>query len=290
MILLKLRLFRLILVDYFTIIAGCALYAVGFSVFIEPNSIVVGGATGVATLIHQFVYFLPIGFTIILINLPLFIIGFLKFKGEFLFKTIISTALSSVFIDIFVALLPQYTGDVILSVLAGGVTMGTGLALVMLRGATTGGTDIVAKLANRKFRFIPIGRLMFFVDVLIVCLSGVIYKRFEPVLYSVLFLFVSTFVLDKLIYGSGNGKLLFVVTKNPAEITAAITATLGRGATEIKAKGGYTGTDISVLMCAVRPSQVSRLLNIVKSTDKDSFVVITEAGEILGLGFKSFDM
>ena len=270
--------------------AGCVLYAVGFSVFIEPNSIAAGGATGVATIIHHFVGALPIGFAIIVLNLPLFVLGFLKFKGAFLLKTIIATVLSSVLIDIFAEILPIYSGDMILSALAAGVTMGSGLALIMLRGATTGGTDIVAKLINKKFKFLPIGRLMLFVDAVIVFIAGIVYKSFETVLYSVLFLFTSSVVIDKLLYGADHGKLVFIVTKNSVQVLENITMTLGRGVTRINAYGGYTGEDVAVLMCAARSLELSKLLGVVKVSDENAFVVVTEAGEILGLGFRQLDM
>lgn len=290
MILLKSKLFRSKFADFGLIFAGCVLYAVGFSVFVESNSIAAGGATGVATIIHHFVDAFPIGFVIIILNLPLFILGFLKFKGGFLFKTIIATVLSSVLIDIFAEFLPIYSGDMILSSLAAGVTMGSGLALIMLRGATTGGTDIVAKLINKRFKFIPIGRLMLFVDAVIVIFAGIVYKSFETILYSVLFLFTLSVVIDKLLYGADHGKLVFIITKNSAEMLENITMTLGRGVTRINAYGGYTGEDIAVLMCAARSPEVSKLLSVVKVSDQNAFVVVTEAGEILGLGFRQINM
>lgn len=287
---MKSKLFRSKFTDFVVIFAGCVLYAVGFSVFVEPNSIAAGGATGVATIIHHFVGALPIGFVIIVLNLPLFVLGFLKFKGAFLLKTIIATVLSSVLIDIFSEILPIYSGDMILSALAAGVTMGSGLAFIMLRGATTGGTDIVAKLINKKFKFIPIGRLMLFVDAVIVFIAGIVYKNFETVLYSVLFLFTSSVVIDKLLYGADHGKLVFIVTKNSVQVLENITMTLGRGVTRINAYGGYTGEDTAVLMCAARSPELSKLLSVVKVSDENAFVVVTEAGEILGLGFRQLDM
>lgn len=287
---MKLKYLRQYIADFVVMFAGCVLYAVGFSVFIEPNSIAAGGATGVATLVHHFLRSVPVGLGIIVLNLPLFVIGFFKFRGVFLFKTVFSTVLSSVMIDVFSAVLPKYKGDVILAALAAGVTTGTGIALIMLRGATTGGTDIIAKLINRKYRFIPIGRLMLIVDAIIVAAASLVYNSLEAGLYSVLYLFTMSVIMDRLLYGADHGKLVFIITKNADSMLYDITTAVGRGVTRIKALGGYTGTEKTMLMCAARSPELSKLLTAVKTNDKNAFVVVAEAGEILGEGFRQLDM
>lgn len=273
--------------DLVVTIAGCVLYAVGFSVFIEPNAIAAGGATGIATLVHHFFAVIPVGFCIIVLNIPLFILGFLKFKGAFLFKTVFATVFSSALIDMFSALLPKYRGDTLLAALAAGVASGTGIALIMLKGATTGGTDIVAKLINLKYRFIPIGRLMLMVDAAIVAVSGVLLKSLEVSLYSVLYLFTISVITDRLLYGAVRGKLVFIITERQETILDEIALSIGRGVTRLNAIGGYTGENKTMLLCAVRTHELSKVLTVIKTNDENAFVIVSEAGEILGEGFNT---
>ncbi len=280
---------KLILVfgDFFFISLGCVLYALGFTVFIYPNHISPGGVTGISTIINQFFAFLPIGFLTIVINLPLIILGFIKFKGIFVIKTAYATVVSSVFIDTFLKLIPYYQNNRLLASLAAGVLVGTGLGVIMLKGGTTGGTDIVAKLINLKYRFLSLGRLVLFVDAVIVSVAALCYRDFEALLYSVLFLFVSGTVMDKIIYGADNGKIVYIMSSVCDIITDEVFKTVGRGVTYLKAVGGYTKADRTVLMCVARAHEVSKILQIVRENDPEAFTVISDAGEILGEGFKS---
>lgn len=287
MITLKHKNYVSVLKDYFIIILGCFLYALGVSIFVEPNAIAPGGATGVAMLIHHFFTILPVGFLIIIINIPLIFIGFNKFKLSFVVKTAIATFISSIFIDVFDAYLKTYTGDMIIVALAAGVLHGVGIGLIILRGATTGGTDIIAKLINLKFRFVSVGRLMLFIDAIIVLTSAVVYKNFETILYSVLYLFTFSIVLDKIIYGADHGKMVYIVSKNTKEMMYEILNNVGCGLTKIKALGGYTQTDRDILLCVARPHEVSKILQVVKANDNESFVIVSDVSEILGQGFKN---
>ncbi len=272
--------------DFLIIFLGCFLYAFGVSVFVEANSIVPGGATGLSMLIHHFYAVFPVGFLIILINIPLIVLGFNKFNLGFVLKTAVATFFSSLLIDVFDAFFKSYTGDVILAALAAGVLHGVGLGLIILRGATTGGTDIVAKLINSKLRFVSVGRLMLAVDAAIVLLSAVVYKNFETVLYSVLYLFTQSVVLDKIIYGADHGKMVYIVSKNTKEMMYEILNSVGCGVTKIKALGGYTEAEKDMLLCVARPHEVSKILQVIKANDPESFVIVSEASEILGQGFK----
>ncbi len=272
--------------DILFIAAGCVFFALGFSVFIEPNGIAPGGATGVAVIINHFVK-IPIGSLIILLNVPLIIIGFMKFKFRFVLKTSVAILLSSTLIDLFDLYLPRYKNDIILSALAGGVLTGAGIAFIMLRGATTGGTDIVAKLINYNKSHLSIGKIILIVDVVIVALAAVLFKSFETALYSVLYLFILSVVTDKLIYGTDHGKMLFIITKDCDNLMKEIIREANRGITKINAYGGYTGNEKSVLLCAVRPSEVAQILSVVKCHDREAFVIVSDVGEIIGEGFKA---
>ena len=275
--------------DYVFILLGSVLYAVAISVFIEPNDVVSGGVVGIALVINKVASFIPVGMGTLIINIPLFIIGFLKFKTDFIVKTTVTTVISSFLMDAAAKWLPKYTGNIMLAAIAGGVLSGAGIAVVMMRGATTGGTDIVAKLINKKYRYITIGRVSMFVNTLIILVAGLIYNSFEAVLYSVLNLFVESVVIDKLLYGADNGKMLHIITSYPENIIKGIND-IDRGVTKIDAHGGYTEADKTLLLCVVRPSEVSKVLSIIKEYDETAFVTVSEVGEILGDGFRKLDM
>ena len=271
--------------DYFVIAIGCVFYAIAFSCFIEPSEIAPGGVTGIALIINKFYHWIPVGIMIILFNIPLFVLGLNKFKLRFIIRTIVATILSSTLIDIFTVHLPIYKGDIILAALAGGVSLGLGLALIMLKGASTGGAEIIAMLLNNKYRFLSIGRLLLLVDAVVVTLSAVLFRNIDIILYSSLCLFVSSTVIDKLLYGADKGKIFFIITTKPKILMDGIMNTVGRGVTRIKVFGGYTDSEKSMLLCAVRPMEVTKLMGIIKNYDHDAFVTVSDAGLILGEGF-----
>lgn len=276
------------LIDYSYILVGSILYAAAISLFVEPNDVVSGGVVGAGLVINKLLPVIPVGTLTLIINIPLFIIGFIKFKTDFIVKTAVTTTISSLLMDAAAAWLPKYTGNVMLASLAGGVLSGAGIAIVMLRGATTGGTDIIAKLINKRFRYITIGRVSMFVNTIIILAAGLIYDSFEAILYSVLNLFVESVVIDKLLYGADNGKMLHIITSYPEKIVKGIND-IDRGVTKIDAHGGYTEADKTLLICVVRPSEVAKVLSIIKKYDETAFVTVSEVGEILGDGFRKLE-
>ncbi len=273
--------------EYVIITLGCLLYALGLTVFIYPNNISPGGVSGISALINSFVSVIPIGFATAVINLPLVIVGFLKFKLGFIIKTAYAVLVSSIMIDVFGNVLPKFEIDRLLSSLAAGVFVGIGIGVIILKGGSTGGTDIIAKLVNLRFEFLSLGRLILAVDAIIVSVSAYIYRDFESLLYSLLFLFVSGTVMDKLIYGANVGKIVYIITDNHKTVTNEISNQVGRGVTYINTVGSYTGKSRYMLMCVVRGYEVSRIIRITKSIDSKAFLVVTDAGEILGQGFKN---
>lgn len=270
--------------DLLYILLGAAAYSVAFAVFIDPNQITPGGLTGVAALLH-FVSRFPVGLGVLLLNIPLFFLGYKRFSGRFVLLSAVATLFVSLFLDI-AALIPYtYTGDRVLAAMFGGVFMGLGLALVMLRGATTGGVDIVAKLLKLRWPHILLGRLILIVDAVIILLTVIVYRDMESAMYSALALFISSSVIDALLYGSERAKLFFIITANAAELKSNILNEVHRGVTQISVLGGYSGNDRDMLICAVRQFETARLHRVIKETDPTAFVMIAEAGEILGEGF-----
>ena len=192
----------------------------------------------------------------------------------------------SVLIDITAAFLPQYRGNTLLACLYGGLLTGAGLALVFMRGATTGGTDIIAKLVNKKFKFLSIGRVILILDFFIITASAIVFKSIESALYAIIMIFASSRIIDSTLYGADRGKMLFIVTSKPEELSKAIMKSVSRGVTILDGKGAYSNDLRYILMCAVRRHEASKVHEIIKSIDDKAFIITTEAGEITGEGFK----
>ncbi|NMP36925.1 MAG: YitT family protein [Clostridiales bacterium] len=273
-------------IDLLFWIVGCSFYALAVDTFTAPNQIAPGGFTGLSTLIN-FLTGAPIGVTVLVLNIPLFLIAFKVFGWRFILKTLFATVMASVFIDVFALFVPPYTGDRLLAALFGGGFSGIGLGLVFLRGATTGGTDILGRLLKLKFRHISMGTLVMFMDMFVVACSGIVYKNIESILYATIVFFVSSKAIDYIIYGTGRGKMLMIVTKQPEKISPKVIEGLHRGVSLVPVKGGYTGQDQHMLICVVRPSEVAKLNKIVKENDPAAFIIISDVSEVLGQGFKN---
>ena len=277
---------KTIVLDVVSIFISAVLYAAAFVIFIEPAQISPGGVTGVAALIHFLFPWFSTGVIILIINIPLFLIGLKSFGKQFVLKSLFATVSLSFAIDIFGYFLPRYRGDAILSSLFAGVLTGVALSLVMLRGFTTGGIDIIAKLILRSKPFLSFGKILLFIDAVIVLAATLVYRNIETTLYSVVMLFTASKMIDSLLYGADRAKLLLVITDKEKKLTNEIMAVSGRGVTVLPVKGGYTSTDKNIIMTALRIQEVAAVKNIIKSVDSKAFVIISDVGEILGLGFK----
>ncbi|XOQ48921.1 MAG: DUF2179 domain-containing protein [Eubacteriales bacterium] len=275
-----------ILKDNLFFLVGSLIYAVSVDVFTAPNHIAPGGITGVCTMIN-FIWHWPIGMTGLLFNIPIFIWAIMEIGYKLVGKTIIATVYVSVAIDVIAKVLPHYTGEKMVAALFGGLLEGIGLSLVFMRGGTTGGTDMIARLLGRKLRNFSMGKLMLGIDSLIILTSAIVYGSIESALYAVIAIFVSTRLIDSILYGTdtGTGKLLFIISKENDEITKDILE-MDRGVTILKSRGAYSGREGEVLLCAVRRYEVVKVKDIVRSHDKNAFMIVGEAGEISGEGFR----
>jgi len=273
------------LYDILIFIIGCFMYSVAVTVFLSSNEMTPGGITGVATAVN-YVFSLPTGTVLFLLNVPILILGFVKFGGFFIIKTAIATVLLSICLEISENFLPVFVGDKILAAVFGGILAGGGLSLIIRRGATTGGVDILAKLLNRIFRHFSVGKLIFLMDTAVIALAILVYGNFESGLYSAVAIYVASYVMDKVLYGADKGKIVFVISLKAEEIATAVNERLGRGVTMISAKGSYTKEDRTVLMCTVRLYEVAALYSVIDEYDKSAFIAVGEAGEIIGEGFK----
>ncbi|MDR1564575.1 MAG: YitT family protein [Oscillospiraceae bacterium] len=274
------------LTDILFFVLGAAVYGLAVNCFTASNNIAMGGLTGVSTVLNYLFHF-PIGLTIAILNIPLFIWGAKALGIKFLGRTLVGTVLASAAIDIFAFVkIPVYEGDRLLAAIFGGVLAGAGLALIFMRGGTTGGSDLLARLIYRKFRHVPIGRLILILDLVVIIFALTVYRNIESALYSIITIYTSSAVVDSMLYGLDSGKVLFIVTKKPKETAESILHKLGRGVTKIKGEGAFTGSASDVLMCAVRKNEVFKVRDIVTADDPSAFIIIGTASEILGEGFK----
>ena len=267
------------------LLAG-VLYSAAVNCFTAPNNIAPGGVTGIATLIN-YLLGVGVGSVSILINIPLIILSFVKLGKKFTIKTAEATVVMFAEVDLIAPLLPVYSGDRMLASIFGGLLMGAGVALIFLRGATSGGIDIAARVVQRRFPHISIGRLILAADVLVAIFAAAVYGDVESALYAVTTSFAASKVIDAAIYGAHNGKLITAVTVRGENIAKRITDTGARGVTIIKAVGAYTGEEKEFIVCAVRPNEAHRFKAIIFDEDPGAFLIVSEINEVVGEGFSS---
>ena len=264
---------------------GCAIFALGFDLFLEPNSLNVGGMSGLAMILRELLGFGSIGVLTMLLNVPLFVLGARKLGKKFLFGSLAGMLLSSAFIDLF-TVIPAPRTEILLDSLYGGLLVGLGLGLVFLSGATTGGSDIAAKLLRRRFRSASLGKVMLAIVLFIITLTGIVFRDLSKTLYSALPLAASSFVMDQLLYGLDHSTVALIISEQSQTVSAQIAARLDRGSTVLEVSGSYTGNPRPVLMSAVRQKELPELKSIVREIDPDAFVILLPAHQVLGEGFR----
>ena len=273
--------------DLLCMVAGSAVYAVNVNAFTAPNNIAAGGVTGVATMLN-YVFGTPIGLAAFLINVPLVLWAVMEIGYKLVAKTMGAIVISSLLIDLFSRFIPAYRGDSILVALFAGVCEGVGLSLIFIRGATTGGTDLVARLLGRRLPHLSMGKLMLAIDGLVVAASAFVYGSVENAMYACIVIFVSTKLIDAILYGTdaGTGKLFFVMSPCVRKVGDRIIEELDRTVTYLDSHVGYTNEPGETMLCAVRRFEVYQLQNIIREEDKNAFVIVGEAGQITGEGFR----
>ncbi|MEG2038619.1 MAG: YitT family protein [Oscillospiraceae bacterium] len=269
-------------------IVGGFLYAVAVNMFSSPNRIAPGGVTGIATLIN-YIFGAPIGTVTMLINIPLLLISYKVLGKLSTLRTLKSLLIMTIMVDVVTISIPPYKGDMILACIFAGVLMGLGHGMVFLRGSTTGGSDIVNRLIKIRLPHISIGRLGLCFDTVVLILAAIVYGNIENALYAMIAMYVSSKMTDSLIYGLDKGKLLYIISDRSPEIGKEIIKQLGRGATLLNATGLYSDKERRIVFCAVRNHQYPAVKKIAYNIDPYAFIIITDAGEILGQGFRKIE-
>ncbi len=280
----KFRFTKDALKSYLIITAGCLVFAIGQLYFIKPLHIPMGGVSGVA-LVANYLWQLPIGVVTIVLNIPLFFLGWRTLGREFFFKTAFATVVSSVFVDALANLIPAYEGDMLLAALYGGLIMGAGYGLLFRAGGTSGGVDIVAKWINKQ-KDIPIGTTNLVVNTFVIVGSALIYGNLDSALYATITSYLTSMVIDKMVYGMDAQKNAWIITNEPEKVSGAIMRELHRGVTAIDAVGMYTGDKRTLLLCTVRRHESGTLKRIILQEDERAFMLIGNVSEVFGTNFK----
>ncbi|OEF99018.1 hypothetical protein BHF71_10180 [Vulcanibacillus modesticaldus] len=261
---------------------GAFIFAFGLNYFTIANKLSEGGFTGIALLLN-YIFGLSPSIMILLLNIPLFIIGWIKLGRNSMIYTIYGTLLVSLFLWLTEDFqLPL--NDLLLAALFAGVSIGVGLGIIFRSGGTTGGVDIIARLAFKYFG-ISMGRTMFSFDAVVISLSA-IYIGIEKAMYTLVAVFVGARVIDFVQEGAYAAKAATIISDHAPEIASKIMKEMDRGATLLKGKGGYTGSEKEVLYCVVSRNELTRLKSIVHSIDKRAFVVVNDVHDVLGEGFE----
>ena len=270
--------------SYVIITLACVLYALSFNWFYAPNDFTVGGFTGISQIINFFVHVLPIGTMVIVLNVPLFVVGLKKFGFAFLCKSIYTMALSSVLIDV-VDVIHQFSPmDPLLACLYGGVTLGVASGLIFREEATTGGSELGAWIVRSHVERLSIGNICLGIDLTIILIYAAVFRSLNNALYGALALYITTKVLDLVVYGQNTAKLAYIISDKYEEIMQEMIAR-DMGATLLNGKGIYTGSERPLLLCAVRNKEVVSIKRFIKELDPDAFFIVCDASEVLGEGF-----
>lgn len=273
--------------SYAIIALGAVIFALAFDWFFAANAVGMGGITGLAQAINVLLPVLPVGILTILLNIPLFLAGWRFIGFHLLSSSLFAMAVSSLAMDgiaLFYTFSPM---DSMLAAVCGGAMMGTGLGIVFSQGATTGGTDIVARLLKLKFPWLPMGKLVLVPDSVVLLLTAIAFGRVETALYGAVALYISGRVIDTVLYGMNASKVAYIISDDWKAVADAI-LTYDRGVTILNAAGAYTGAEKHVLLVAFRQREIVEIKRRVHAIDPGAFLIVCDAHEVLGEGFREY--
>ena len=263
-------------------------YAVGFCWCYQPNDIAFGGITGVAQIIQVFLPAAPVGVVTILLNVPLFLLGWRLLGGKLLLSSLYAMAVTSLAIDVVDHLFTFPPMDPMLAAIFGGVILGATLGVVFLRGATTGGTDLIARLLKLALPWLPMGRLVLAVDLVVIAATALAFQNLNSALYGIVALYISSLVVDAVLYGLDTAKVAYIISDRSEDICRSIVDRLDRGITILPGRGLHSGEQRKVLLCAFKQREIAVIRAIVKELDPDAFLIVCPAHEVLGEGFRDY--
>ncbi|MGN0497348.1 MAG: YitT family protein [Lachnospiraceae bacterium] len=272
----------------FFIIIGSLLYSAGISLFLDPNEIAPGGFIGLSVILSHTIGG-ETGTWYLLLNIPIIIIGLKVFGKKFILKSFFAIILNSVLTNILGGI-GSITDNLLLASIAGSILVGSGLGLILKVGATTGGVDIIVRLIRIKYPGIKISTLFIIIDMIIVTISGIVFRDFNIAMFALITVGLNGRVMDYILYGSDEAKLIYIISDVPDKVLKRILNEMEIGATILSGQGAYSNKEKEILMCVVKKRNSILLQNIVKEEDEKAFMIITSANEIYGEGYKSFYM
>jgi uncharacterized membrane-anchored protein YitT (DUF2179 family) len=273
---------------YSLITFGALIYALSFNWFFQPNHIAFGGLTGIAQILNRIWPVLPVGAMVIVMNVPLFVAGVRRMGVGLLLSSLYCMAVSSIFVDIMAAVHTFSPMDPLLASLYGGLTLGFSLGLVLMANATSGGTELLARLLKYHLPNLSMGRLCLAIDLVVIVAYAAAFRSLNNALYGIVALYIATIVMDMVIYGSQRAVLAYIISDHSGTIAAALLE-LDMGITLLNGTGGFSGGEKRVILCAIRRRQVAVVKELVNERDPAAFVIVCQAHEVLGEGFTAYD-
>lgn len=270
--------------DYLQIAIGSFLVAVGVECFLVPCMISAGGISGVGTLLY-YLFDMPMSLTVLLINAVLFLLGFKILKRESILRTVFGILFVSLFLDI-VGHWFSFGEDLLLSAVFGGILVGVGVGLTVLKDASTGGTDFLAMILHRILPHISVAAFMLAADLTVIAVTGIVFRNYTVTLYSAISLYVCSRVADFVLVRGEYAKSVMIVSKRADEIASLILHEMDRGVTGLRSHGYYEKRDGMMLMCILRNREIPTLMSKVKQVDPEAFTVISEVRRVVGSGFE----
>lgn len=266
---------------------GSAIFALGFSLFLEPNNINSGGISGLAQAIAHIIGIQNVGLLSVLLNLPLFLIGGIRVGKRFFAGSLIGMLVSGVLIDLFASISIGFQ-DALVSGIYGGLLCGLGIGVVFAAGTSTGGSDILVRLLKLHYRNVPIGMISMTFDALVVILTGIVFRDISRALYSGIAVFITGQVMDLVVYRFDYSKVAIIISDQAEAIAKAVAEKLDRGVTFLDGQGYYTRQDKKVVLTVVKKGQLADLKELVMERDEAAFVIVQEAHQVLGDGFSHY--
>ncbi|HJB80017.1 YitT family protein [Flavonifractor plautii] len=273
--------------SYAVITLGSLLYALAYNIFYAPNLVAMGGLTGLGQVLNALIPVLPVGTTVFVMNVPLFFLGWKFIGGHLLVSSLYAMTFSSFAIDVMDMIYQFPPMDTMLAAIFGGALLGAGIGLVFAKGATTGGTDLIARLLKLKFAWLPMGTLVLIPDFIVIVLAAIAFGKVESALYGLVSLFITSKVMDMVLYGLDSSKVAYIISDSCKEITDAVIA-MDRGATILHGEGAYSGDEKKVLMVAFKQKEIVPLKEKVNEIDPHAFLIVCDAHDVLGEGFRTY--
>lgn len=274
---------RYLIIELIQIIIGTAILAIGVSLFLLPNQLSSGGFSGLATIFYYLIK-TPIGTTMLVLNIPLFILALIKKGKKFFLNAVIGTVILSIFLDVFEKFKPLTT-DRFLACIYGGILVGIGTAIVLRANASTGGTDLLSNIIKEYKPTIKTSSLIIIFDTVIVSLNVIFFKTLEVALYSAIGIYIMGKIVDIFFEGINFSKIIYIISDKYEEISKIIGEEIKRGSTMLYGKGMYKKKEKNVLMCVASRGEVRQIRKIINNIDSNAFVVISNAREVFGEGF-----